>query len=177
MLLEDRIKNKIRDIPDYPKPGVIFKDISPLLADADLVEAIVTAQADHWSGMKIDAIAAIEARGFIFGSLLANALKCSFIPVRKFGKLPYKTVSREYALEYGTATIEMHVDAITKGMKVLVHDDLLATGGTADATGSLVKNLGGDLVGFSFLINLSFLPGANVLDQKFNVKPFYLVEY
>lgn len=177
MTLEERIKNRIRDIVDYPKPGIVFKDISPVLADHQLMEAIVHEQANHWRSLNIEAIAAIEARGFIFGSLMARALKCPFIPVRKFGKLPYKTVSREYALEYGTAQIEMHIDAIEKGMRVLVHDDLLATGGTAAAAGELVKNLGGELIGFSFLINLSFLPGATKLIDDFGVKPYYLVEY
>jgi adenine phosphoribosyltransferase len=177
MKLDNQIKKVIRDIPDYPKPGVIFKDISPLLATPHLVEAMLDLQVEHWKDKNIDAVAAIEARGFIFGSLLAHSLKVPFIPVRKSGKLPYKTLTQEYSLEYGTASIEMHIDAVEKGWSVLVHDDLLATGGTAIAAGSLINRLGGDVAGFSFLINLSFLPGKKNLEEKFNISPFYLAEY
>lgn len=177
MKLDSRIKHAIRDIPDYPKPGVVFKDISPMLATPDLVDAMLHEQVDHWKKEKINAVAGIEARGFIFGSLLAHALKVPFIPVRKSGKLPFKTMRQEYSLEYGTASIEMHIDAIEKGWSVLIHDDLLATGGTAIAAGSLVNKLGGDVAGFSFLINLSFLPGKKNLEEKFNISPFYLAEY
>lgn len=177
MQLEERIKTVIRDIPDYPKPGIIFKDIAPLLANPVLVDEILTEQVAYWKPRKVDAVAAIEARGFILGGLLAHALKCPFIPIRKIGKLPYKTLSQEYALEYGVASIEMHVDAVQSGWKVLVHDDLLATGGTAAAAGDLVRKLGGDVAGFSFLINLSFLPGARNLEERFGVEPFYHVEY
>jgi len=177
MKLDSLIKKAIRDIPDYPKPGVVFKDISPLLASPHLIEEMLEEQFDHWKDKKIDAVAAIEARGFIFGSLLAHSLKVPFIPVRKSGKLPYKTMKQEYSLEYGTASIEMHIDAVEKGWRVLIHDDLLATGGTAIAAGSLIKRLGGDITGFSFLINLSFLPGKKNLEEKFNISPFYLAEY
>ncbi len=177
MQLANKIKQTIRDIPDYPKPGIIFKDISPLLANPDLVDEIVDAQYSYWSDKNIDAIAAIEARGFIFGSLLAHSLRCPFIPVRKSGKLPYKTMAQEYALEYGTASIEMHTDAIEKGWNVLVHDDLLATGGTAIAAGNLIQGLGGNVAGFSFVINLSFLPGKKNVIEKFNTDLFYLIEY
>jgi adenine phosphoribosyltransferase len=177
MELTAKIKQTIRDIHDYPKPGIIFKDISPLLASPDLVDEIVETQYNFWKDKNIDAVAAIEARGFIFGSLLAHALHCPFIPVRKSGKLPYHTMSQEYALEYGTASIEMHTDALEKGWNVLVHDDLLATGGTAIAAGDLVQKLGGNIAGFSFVINLSFLPGEKNLKQKFNSDPFYVIEY
>lgn len=177
MSLDLRIKQAIRDIPDYPQPGVIFKDIAPLLADPALMEEIVNAQVAHWKPMKIDAVAAIEARGFVVGSIMAYILKCPFILVRKLGKLPYKTISQEYSLEYGTAAIEMHVDAVRPGMRVLIHDDLLATGGTAAATGELIRKLGGEIAGFSFVINLSFLPGERNLKNKFMMDPFYLVEY
>ena len=177
MALNLKIKSVIRDIPDYPKPGVVFKDIAPVLANPGLMEEIVDAQISHWKDVHIDAVAAIEARGFIVGSILAYRLKCPFILVRKLGKLPYRTVSQEYSLEYGTSAIEMHVDAVKPGMNVLVHDDLLATGGTAAATGELIRKLGGDVAGFSFVINLSFLPGAGYLKNKFNINPFYLTEY
>lgn len=177
MNLEERIKQAIRDIPDYPKEGVIFKDIAPLLANPGLVSGILEAQVNYWSDKQMDAVAAIEARGFIFGSLLAHGLGLPFIPVRKSGKLPYKTLAQEYSLEYGTASIEMHVDAVEKGWKVLIHDDLLATGGTAAATGELIKQLGGEVSGFSFLVNLSFLPGEENLRKRFGHNPFYLVSY
>lgn len=177
MELEARIKQAVRDIPDYPKQGVVFKDIAPMLGTPDLVNEMLKVQVDHWSTRNVQAVAAIEARGFIFGALLAHALQCPFIPIRKSGKLPFKTVSNDYSLEYGKATIEIHVDAFEKGCNVLIHDDLLATGGTAIATGELVKTLGGKIAGFSFLINLGFLPGKNKINEQFGIAPFYLAEY
>src|SRR6478736_1031191 len=158
-MLADEIENAIRDVQDYPKPGIVFKDITPIFDDPKLVRKIVKALTEEYGNQKIDAIASVEARGFIFGSVLANELGCRFIPIRKAGKLPFKTRSQSYALEYGTASIEMHTDAIQPGWRVLVHDDLLATGGTAGATADLVQALGGVVAGFSFIINLSFLPG------------------
>jgi len=148
-----------------------------LLADPVLVKQIISAIAQHFKDQKIDAIAAVEARGFIFGSILAQELQCAFIPMRKSGKLPYKTLTQEYALEYGTASVEVHIDAIEPGWKVLIHDDLLATGGTAGAAANLVKKLGGEIAGFSFLINLSFLSGEENLYRQFGIKPQYLVSY
>jgi adenine phosphoribosyltransferase len=177
MSLETRIKSVIRDVPDFPKPGILFKDITPMLADHKLVKDVISAIAVQFKHQKIDAIAAVEARGFIFGSILAQELQCAFIPMRKSGKLPYKTISQEYALEYGTASVEVHEDAIQKGWNVLVHDDLLATGGTASAAGWLVQQLGGTVAGFSFLINLSFLPGEEKLSKEFNVHPKYILKY
>jgi adenine phosphoribosyltransferase len=177
MQLKERIKETIRDVKDYPKPGILFKDITPVLADPVLVKEIVQHMIGDLKNLKVDAIAAIEARGFIFGAILAHELNCPFIPVRKAGKLPYKSRSQKYDLEYGMAAIEMHEDAIKPGWRVLIHDDLLATGGTASATGRLVKDLGGVVAGFSFLINLSFLPGEHNLVQLFGVKPQYLVSY
>lgn len=177
MLLADRIKSTIRDIPDYPKPGIIFKDITPVLSSPLLVRDIIEAFVRQLKPLKFDAIAAVEARGFIFGGILAHELNCRFIPVRKAGKLPYKTVRQEYALEYGSASIEMHTDAIQPGWKVLVHDDLLATGGTAGAAADLVRAFGAELAGFSFLVNLSFLPGEQMLHDRFGIKPGYLVTY
>jgi adenine phosphoribosyltransferase len=177
MNLEDKIKSIVRDVKDFPKPGILFKDITPLLSKPALVKEITGTIARQFDGQRIDAIAAVEARGFIFGSLLAQDLMCAFVPMRKSGKLPYSTLRQEYALEYGTASVEVHVDAIQPGWNVLVHDDLLATGGTACAAANLIERSGGTLAGFSFLINLAFLPGEENLQTQFNVKPHYLVSY
>jgi adenine phosphoribosyltransferase len=177
MVLEDKIKAAIRDVNDYPKPGIIFKDITPVLARPALMQEIVAEMVRRCKPMELDAIAAVEARGFIFGSILAHELGCRFIPVRKAGKLPYKTKSVEYALEYGTASIEMHTDAIEAGWRVLVHDDLLATGGTAAAAAQMVEDFGAQVAGFSFLINLTFLPGRDVLQNRFGIEPDYLVRF
>lgn len=177
MQLKDKLKQTIRDIKDYPKPGIVFKDITPVLADPRLCKEIVQHMVQEFKSRQIDAVAATEARGFIFGSILAYELNCRFIPVRKAGKLPFKTRSQQYDLEYGSASIEMHVDAVRPGWRVLVHDDLLATGGTAGATADLIKGLNGVVVGFSFVINLSFLPGVQNLTNRFGVKPHYLVSY
>jgi adenine phosphoribosyltransferase len=177
MQLSDKIKRAIRDVKDYPKPGIIFKDITPVLADTALRKEIVESLVQQFSNQKIDAIASTEARGFIFGSILAYELGCPFILIRKAGKLPYQTRSQEYSLEYGTAKVEMHIDAVVPGWRVLVHDDLLATGGTAGATADLIQHSDGIIAGFSFIINLSFLPGAENLEKKFGIKPHYLVSY
>lgn len=177
MNLEDKVKSIVRDVKDFPKPGILFKDITPLLSNHELVKEITVDIAKHFRDQKIDAIAAVEARGFIFGSILAQELQCAFIPMRKSGKLPYQTLRQEYALEYGTAEVEVHIDGIQPGWNVLIHDDLLATGGTAGAAANLVKKLGGTIAGFSFLINLSFLPGEENLYRDFGVKPQYLVSY
>lgn len=175
--LADRIKKSIRDVKDYPKPGVIFKDITPVLANPSLRKEIVQSLVHTFKGQQIDAIASTEARGFIFGSILAYELGCPFVLVRKAGKLPYQTRSQEYALEYGTATVEMHVDAVKPGWRVLVHDDLLATGGTAGAAAELIQKSEGIIAGFSFIINLSFLPGAENLRKKFGTESHFLVSY
>jgi adenine phosphoribosyltransferase len=177
MKLEEKIKAVVRNVNDYPKPGIIFKDITPVLADAALIKEIVQALAKPLRNERIDAIAAVEARGFILGSILAQELQCAFIPVRKSGKLPYQTITQDYALEYGTASIEIHSDALKRGWRVVVHDDLLATGGTAAATAKLIKRLGGEVAAFSFFINLSFLPGEEKLKQEFGVTPQYVVSY
>jgi len=176
-MLEQKLKSVIRDVPDFPKPGIIFKDITPILHQADLRKAIVEEISKYFMHQKIDAVAGIEARGFIFGVGIADQLGVPFIPVRKSGKLPYEKISESYDLEYGQASIEMHTDAIHKGWKVLVHDDLLATGGTAAATARLIQKLGGNLVGFSFLVNLGFLPGQDLLEKEFSVKPHALITY
>lgn len=176
-MLANELKKTIRDVKDYPKPGIVFKDITPVLANAALMNAIMDKLKADFKDQQIDAVAAVEARGFIFGAMLARELNCSFIPVRKSGKLPYKTIKQEYDLEYGKASIEIHTDAVKSGWRVLIHDDLLATGGTSGATASMVKRLGGEVAGFSFIINLSFLPGEKKLFDLFGVKSHYLVNY
>jgi adenine phosphoribosyltransferase len=153
--LEQNITSRVRDIKDYPKPGIVFKDITPILASPDLVNDITKSLTSMYINSKLDAVVGVEARGFIFGAILAHALSVPFIPVRKAGRLPYQTRSQEYALEYGTAKMEIHIDAIEKGWRVLVHDDLLATGGTAGAAADLIRSFDAHVAGFSFLINLS----------------------
>jgi adenine phosphoribosyltransferase len=177
MGIAEKVKRKIRDIQNYPKPGILFKDITPVFHDPGLMREIVHSLAGRFRDEKIDAVAAIEARGFIFGSILAQELNCKFVPIRKAGKLPFESRRQEYSLEYGTAAIEMHIDAVAPGWRVLVHDDLLATGGTATAAGELVQGLGAEVAGFSFIINLSFLPGEQNIVNRFGVKPYYIVEY
>lgn len=177
MQLSEKIKQSIREVKDYPKPGIVFKDITPILADPVLRKEIVESLVREFKPQNIDAVASTEARGFIFGSILAYELGCPFVLVRKAGKLPFETRSQEYNLEYGTAKVEMHVDSIQPGWRVLIHDDLLATGGTAGATADLIKSFNGDIVGFSFIINLSFLPGEQHLTKRFGVKSHFLVNY
>lgn len=157
--LDQKIKSAIRDVPDFPKPGIIFKDITPILKDAQLCAEMVDEMVRQLQGVRIDAIAAIESRGFLFGMLLAQKLKVPFVPVRKQGKLPHKTISHTYELEYATATVEVHEDAIKKGDRVLIHDDLLATGGTVSAASELILKLGGEVSAYSFIVSLSFLNG------------------
>ncbi len=159
----DKIKRKIRDIQDFPKEGILFRDITPLLADAELCQAALESLAAPFDADPPDAIAGIESRGFLFGMLLAARFGIPFIPVRKSGKLPYDKISHSYSLEYGKATIEMHTDAIRPGMRVLIHDDLLATGGTAAAAASLANKLNGTVLGFSFLLEISALEGRKQL--------------
>jgi adenine phosphoribosyltransferase len=158
------LNDYIRDIPDFPKEGIIFKDISPLLGNAAALTASIDQLAEKLAGKQIDAVAGVEARGFIFGPLLAQRLGVGFVPVRKPGKLPAATVSKSYDLEYGQATIEIHTDAIKPGARVLVVDDLLATGGTAVAACSLLEELGGEIVACAFVVELSFLPGRAALE-------------
>lgn len=158
------LKDKIRSIPDYPEKGVIFRDITTLLKDAEgLVEAVDQMQ-KKLEGQEFDLILGPESRGFIFGMPIAYNLKKGFIPIRKKGKLPGEVVSKEYSLEYGTAVIEMHKDAIGPGQKVVIIDDLLATGGTAKAIVDMVESVGAEVVSLNFLIELDFLNGRKVLD-------------
>jgi len=175
--MEQLLKSLVRDVPDFPKPGVVFKDITPLLAHPAARRQVVEIIAKHYRGSRIDALAATEARGFIFGTLLSQELNVPFIPVRKSGKLPYDKIHEEYVLEYGRASIEMHSDSLKKGWRILVHDDLLATGGTASAAARMIQKLGGEIAGFSFIINLAFLEGEKVLTDQFGVKPHYLLSY
>ncbi len=177
MQLVESLKSLIRDVPDFPKPGIIFKDITPLLEEPRIVKEVVKTLARSYNGKKVDAIAAIEARGFLFGFLLAQEFNVPFIPIRKEGKLPYKKIKQEYSLEYGTAIIEMHEDALKKDWQVIIHDDLLATGGTANAAGQLIQKLGGKVLGFSFVVNLDFLDGKRLLEEAYNCKVDYLIDY
>ncbi len=153
----------IRDVPDFPKTGVIFKDITPLLADAHALAEAIRRMAEPFQARGVNAVAGIESRGFIFGAAVAAGLDAGFVPVRKPGKLPYKTVRKEYSLEYGTDAVEVHADAVKPGQKVLMVDDLLATGGTMAAACELVEGLGAEIVGISFLIELCFLKGRGKL--------------
>jgi len=157
------LKKTIRDIPDFPKAGILFKDITTLLKDKKAFKLAINALAKNYKNKKIDKVVAVESRGFIFGSVLANKLNAGFVPVRKKGKLPGKTNSVTYELEYGTDTLEMHDDAIEKKENVLIVDDLLATGGTAKAVTELIKQNEGKVVGIAFLIELLFLKGKDKL--------------
>jgi adenine phosphoribosyltransferase len=161
----DNLTAKIRDVPDFPEPGIVFKDIMPLLADPATLHEAVDRLADWIEPRKPDLILGAEARGFILGAALAYKLGCGFIAARRPGKLPWKTVSATYALEYGENALELHADAITGGARVLVHDDLLATGGTAAAICDLVEQLGGEIVGLAFVIELEFLEGRKHLEN------------
>lgn len=153
----------VRDVPDFPKPGILFKDITPVLADVAAMNQIIARMAEFAREMKPDLVVGIESRGFVFGMPLALNLGVGFVPIRKLGKLPHDCVSEEYDLEYGTNTVQIHADAIKHGERVLIVDDLLATGGTAAAAARLVERLGGHVAGFTFLIELAFLPGRRLL--------------
>jgi adenine phosphoribosyltransferase len=154
-----RLRGLIREIPDFPRPGIGFKDITPLMADAEALAQAVGALAEYARPLRIDCVVAAEARGFLLGPALALELGAGFALARKPGKLPYETVSAEYLLEYGASQLELHTDAVRRGKRVLVHDDLLATGGTARALCELVEQLGGEVVGCGFLVELEFLNG------------------
>ncbi|TYP97708.1 adenine phosphoribosyltransferase [Sphingobacterium allocomposti] len=175
-MLEEQIKSAIRDIPDFPQPGIVFKDITPILKNQALCSAIVEEFADRLSGLHIDVVAGVESRGFLFGMMLANRLNVPFVPIRKQGKLPFKTVAESYKLEYGQATIEVHEDAFSRGSRVLLHDDLLATGGTVVAASKLIEKLGGVVAGYAFVVSLTFLQGGGRL-TRFSDEIVSLVEY
>lgn len=168
------LKKLIREVPDYPKKGILFYDITTLLKDPAGSRALIDHFFDHYDGTPVDVVAGIEARGFIFGPPLAYRLGAGFVPLRKPGKLPAKTVKEEYALEYGTDALEVHEDAIQEGSRVLIVDDLLATGGTAAASVRLVRKLKGEIVGCGFAVELTFLKGREKLD---GIDVFSLIEY
>jgi adenine phosphoribosyltransferase len=170
----DHLKELIREIPDYPKPGILFYDLTTLLQNPPGFHRLVDKLCEHYAGKVVDAVVGIEARGFIFAPALAYRLDAGFIPVRKPKKLPWKTASVSYQLEYGTDTLEIHQDAIKPGQRVLISDDLLATGGTAAATAELVRKLGGEVVGASFAVELTFLKGRAKLP---GIDVFTLIQY
>jgi adenine phosphoribosyltransferase len=163
MLSTSELKKLIREVADFPKPGILFYDITTLLKDARGLHALIDSLAGHYENNRPDIVAGIEARGFVFGPALAYRLNAGFVPVRKFKKLPAETASVSYDLEYGKDTLEIHRDAIQPGQKVLISDDLLATGGTAQATVKLIESLGGKVMGLSFVIELEFLKGRERL--------------
>jgi adenine phosphoribosyltransferase len=164
----------IRDIPDFPKPGILFKDITPLLAAPAAFQFVIDQFVERYRGARLDAVAAAEARGFLFAAPLALALKLPMVPLRKPGKLPYQTVALSYQLEYGTAELQMHIDAVKRGSRVLMIDDLLATGGTAKAGCELIEKAGGIITGCAFLVELCFLEGRKKLAP---LEVFSLIQY
>jgi adenine phosphoribosyltransferase len=161
----DDLRAKIREVPDFPKPGILFYDITTLLKEAEAFRDVIDRMADQVKDARIDLVVGMESRGFIFAAPLAYKLGAGFVPVRKLGKLPAETIEVEYALEYGTATLEIHKDAIQPGQRVLIVDDLLATGGTVMGTIELVRRLGGEIAGLSFMVELSSLHGREKLGE------------
>jgi adenine phosphoribosyltransferase len=160
----EKLRAAVRDVPDFPKKGIVFKDITPILKDGDLFRVSVDLFLEQCRGKKIDKVVGIDARGFLFGSAVAYALNVGFVPLRKKGRLPYKTESASYTLEYGEAEMELHIDAIEPGEKIVLIDDLLATGGTSASAVTLIQKVGGDLVEAIFLIELEFLHGRKKLE-------------
>lgn len=175
-MLKERLKETIRDIYDFPKKGIIFKDITPVLEDPNLCKQILDEIISSLKGLHLDAVVGVESRGFLFGMMLANKLNIPFVPVRKKGKLPYDVVTQKYDLEYGSAELEMHIDSIDKNWNILVHDDLLATGGTACATSELIQELGGNITAFVFIIAIESLNGSQIL-HKYSDKIITLINY
>ena len=172
--MNEDLRDEIRSVPDFPKKGIVFRDITTLLKNPAAFAASIDRLAEHYRGARVDKVVSSEARGFILGAPLAYRLGAGFVPARKPGKLPATTAREEYALEYGSDAMEIHVDAISPGDHVLVHDDLLATGGTVRATCTLVERLGGTIIGVSFLIELTFL---HARDRLANYEVFSLVSY
>jgi adenine phosphoribosyltransferase len=164
MTLEHRVRDALRPIKDYPKPGIVFQDITPVLRDASLLHDVIVGMAEPFASHGVTHVVGIEARGFILGGAVATSLRAGFVPLRKPGKLPWERVKEEYALEYGTDALECHSDGVGAGSKVLVVDDVLATGGTAKAAGLLARKLGAEVVGWSFLLEISFLKGRERLE-------------
>ena len=176
MTVDQKIKETIRDIPNFPKEGIIFKDITPIMQNPQLCKDIVDNIKNKVKDLNIQGVAGIESRGFLIGMPLALALNVPFILIRKKGKLPYKTVSYKYDLEYGSAEIEMHTDAVTKNQNILLHDDLLATGGSASAAAELIIGQGANVTAINFLVELSFLEGRDVIN-KFTSNISSIVSY
>jgi len=175
-MIDIDLKSKIRTVPDWPKKGIMFRDITTLLQDKEAFKYVIDKFYERYKDKEIDIVVSIESRGFIFGATLAYKLGCSFVPVRKEGKLPHHTMKEEYALEYGNAVVEIHKDAITQGQKVLIVDDLIATGGTCVAAINLVKKLGGKIVECTFVVDLPDLNGKEKI-EKLGFKVFSLVEF
>ena len=176
MNIEEQIKAKIRNIPDFPKKGIIFRDITTLIQDAEGLKLVTDELVKRYKDIDIDVVAGIEARGFIIGGIIAKELGKGFVPVRKAGKLPFDTVSHEYELEYGTDVVELHTDSFKSGDKVLIVDDLLATGGTSIAAAKLVEKIGGKVVELAFIVNLPDVGGIAKIEEE-GYKYFYLCEF
>ena len=176
MNIKDKIDKVIREVPNFPKEGINFKDITPLLMDPNISSDIIDSFIDRFNNIRIDAIVGIESRGFLYGFLLANRMGIPFIPIRKAGKLPGDTVSQTYDLEYGRSEIEIHRSDVQENWNILIHDDLLATGGTACAAAELLIKLNAKIAGFSFVVNLQFLDGKNKLD-KYSNNIITLIDY
>jgi len=164
-MIEQKLRLVVRDILDFPKPGIVFKDITPILQDPLLCREVVDGFIDRLKGIELDVVVGVESRGFFFGMMLAERLNLPFIPIRKPGKLPYTTIQQSYDLEYGSSTIEIHEDAFPKGTRVLLHDDLLATGGTIIAANKLIERMGGTVTAMAFVISLDFLEAKDQLKQ------------
>ena len=175
-MIQEKLDKVIRTIPDFPKDGISFKDITPLLLDSSLTNNIIDEFIIKLEGVKIDAIVGVESRGFLFGFLLANKMEIPFVPIRKVGKLPGETIQYKYDLEYGSAEVEIHKNDVQKGWNILIHDDLLATGGTASAAAELVHQLGCKVSAFTFVVNLDFLNGKKKIEEYTN-NIISLIEY
>ncbi len=173
--IKEYLNEKIRTIPDFPKPGIQFKDITTLLSDKKAIQFTTFLLTEPFLKHHVDVVVGLESRGFLFGTNLAVNLNAGFVPVRKPGKLPSQKVTQTYELEYGIDTLEMHADAISEGDKVLIHDDLIATGGSAEAAVKLVKQLGGEIIGFSFIMELGFLNGRDKLESVAPVESIILI--
>lgn len=177
MIEIDSLRSRVRTIPDWPQRGVSFRDITPLLQDRRCLRMLVDALAEHCAEHEADLVAAIEARGFIVGAILARELDAGFVPIRKLGKLPFTTIREDYQLEYGSTSVEMHADACAPGSRVLLVDDLIATGGTMIAGSRLIRRLGGDVVGCAAIIDLPALGGSARLRDEHGSEPFTLMHF
>lgn len=175
-MIDRKLRSTVRDILDFPKPGIVFKDITPILQDPVLSREVVDAFIEQLEGVELDVVVGVESRGFFFGMMLAERLNLPFVPIRKPGKLPYATIRQSYDLEYGSSTIEIHVDAFPAGSRILLHDDLLATGGTIIAASKLIEQMGGTVSAMAFVISLDFLGAKKQLESYCN-KVISLISY